>query len=78
MIEIRHFEGRDVIICSNMPFGGGLTPPIGEVRRHYWPIVTNRGAKTHKEDIKAMPIEDKKPFSDERKRLARKALKKLK
>jgi hypothetical protein len=58
--------------------GGGLTPPIREVQRHCWPVITNRGAKTHKEDIKAMPIEGKKPFSDEQKCLAQKALRKLK
>jgi hypothetical protein len=45
---------------------------------HCWPVITNRGANTHKEYIKAMSIKDKKPFSDEQKRLAQKALKKLK
>jgi hypothetical protein len=58
--------------------GRGLTPPIREGQRHCWPVITHHGANTHKENIKSMPIKDKKPFLDEQKRLARKALKKLK
>jgi hypothetical protein len=50
--------------------GRGLIPPIREGQRHCWPVITYRGANTHKENIKSMPMKDKKPFLDEQKRLA--------